>query len=275
MRQVLFPILVIVLGFFFKSTAVASVPERIVSTHLCADQLLLLLEVKEKIVSLSYFSSDPNFSNFSSEAIGFHKNHGLVEELLPFNPDLVITGEYSARPTTAMLKRIGIPVIQLPVSNNFNEIVLNIRRVAAAVGKQSLGEELIEKFIIELNKVSTFQERKPVAVLYWPNGYTPGNNSLAAEVLRYAGFRSLGQKYGTSSAGYMALERLVLSQPDIVVIPQRGSASLAGDVPHHRALRLMFNQGRLVKVSDRLWTCGGPAVIEALQILRHIRKAIR
>ena len=261
------------IGAFFVSPSIsAPAPKRIVSTHLCADQLLLLLAAKNNIVSLSYFASDPNFSVISSEAKQFPKKYGFIEEILQLRPDIVFTGGFSARPTTRFLKRAGVKVVELPISTNFEGIRENIRKVANAVGQPLTGDNLIEKFNFDLALESLGEGASPIAALYFQNGYMPGKYDLAAEITRRAGFDDLSSRYGINKSGYLQLEQLILLQPDILVIPKVGSNSLAERIPHHPALRSMLGGKRIAIIPEKLWTCGGPFVTEALLKLRHIRR---
>jgi iron complex transport system substrate-binding protein len=255
--------------------ASAATPKRIVSTHLCADQLVMLLAKEQHVVSLSYFASNPNFSALSDKAKGFHRNYGLVEEILPLNPDIVFSGGFSARSTVKLLKRAGINVVELPIVNDFSGIQKNIRIVAKAVGEKAAGEGLIKDIDLALKTSSSVYKPKVMASLYWDNGYTPGSSSLAAQVVRHAGFDDLNSRYKSKGPKYLSVEELVTLQPDLLILPENGPASLASIVPRHRALTVMFKDDRSTTIPDKLWTCGSPFIIEAFNKLRRIRENMK
>ena len=82
--------------------------KRVVSTNLCTDQLLLLIAKRSRIASVSYLARDPLFSHLANRARDIPINHGLAEEILPLEPDLVLVGSHTIRPTTVLLRKLGI-----------------------------------------------------------------------------------------------------------------------------------------------------------------------
>ena len=90
-------------------------PRRIVSLNMCVDELVLRLAEPQNIASVTWLSRDPKNSNVAELGAGIAVNHGLAEEIIPLNPDLVIAGIYTARPAVAMLKRVGIPVLEVGI----------------------------------------------------------------------------------------------------------------------------------------------------------------
>jgi len=267
--------LALLLSFYSYSYVYATAPERIVSTHLCADQLVLLLAEEKNVISLSYFASNPNFSPLADKAKNFPRNYGLAEEILPLNPDIVFSGGFSARSTVKLLKRAGINVVEVPIVNDFRGIQKNIRIVAKAVGEKAAGEGIIKDLDLALKTSSSVYKPKVMAALYWDNGYTPGSSSLAAQVVRHAGFDDLNSRYKSKGPKYLSVEELVSLQPDLLILPENGPASLASIVPRHRALTVMFKDDRSTTIPDKLWTCGSPFIIEAFNKLRRIRENMK
>jgi iron complex transport system substrate-binding protein len=264
----------LLLVLYSNFPASAATPKRIVSTHLCADQLVMLLAEETDIVSLSYFASNPNFSPLAKKAKNFHRNYGLVEEILPLNPDRVFSGGFSARSTIKLLKRAGINVVELPIANDFSGIQKNIRITASAVGKTAAGEGLIKEFDLAIKTSFSAKKTKPIAALYWDNGYTPGSGSLAVQVTRHAGFDELNSRFNSKAPKYLSVEELIKLQPDLLILPENGPASLASIVPRHRSLKVMFKGDRSTTIPDRLWTCGSPFITEAFNKLRRLREDI-
>ena len=66
---------------FVLAKSEQKIPQRIVSTNLCVDQLVLSLANKEQILSVSYLSADKTISLFSERVEGLQKNRGWVEEI--------------------------------------------------------------------------------------------------------------------------------------------------------------------------------------------------
>src|SRR3954453_12658271 len=80
-------------------------PRRIVSLNMCVDELVLRLAGAQDIASGTWLSRGPKNSNVAELGPRTPVNHGLAEEIIPLNPDLIIAGIYTARTGVAMLKR--------------------------------------------------------------------------------------------------------------------------------------------------------------------------
>lgn len=269
-------LIVAVAAVFWTAACAAATPARIVSTQLCADQLLLLLADRERIAALSYFAADPNLSAMAAAAEGLPRVNASAEAILPLEPDLVFAGAFTAQPTVFLLRRLGQRVVELPVAGTFDEIRANIRRVAEAIGEPARGDQLIDAFDRDLARLPPPPEfaDAPVAALYWSRGYTPASTSLAAEATRRAGFVDLGRKLGIEGAARVSIERLLLAQPDLIVRAERGAAALADLPVRHPAIRKAFGEDRVIAMPDRLWLCGAPFVAKAVERLLAQRRAL-
>jgi iron complex transport system substrate-binding protein len=109
-------------------------PQRIVSLNMCVDELVLRLAEPQNIASVTWLSRDPKNSNVAELGARIPVNHGLAEEIIPLNPDLIIAGIYTARTAVAMLKRVGIPVLEIGVPKSLDDIRAQIREIAGLIG---------------------------------------------------------------------------------------------------------------------------------------------
>lgn len=265
---------ILVLACGLWAGVAAAKPVRIVSTHMCADQLLLLMAERSHLASLSYFAADPNLSQMAGAVKEISLNHGLAEEILPLKPDLVFAGAFAARPTVFMLRRLGVPVVELPLASTFDDIRRNIRLIAGKIGAEKQGEALVNAFDEDLAQAPRISGDPPVAALYWAKGYTPASASLAGHAARRAGFIDLGQALGMAGAARVSLEMLLKADPALLVKAARGPASLADMPLQHPALKTAFPERRMIAMPDRLWICGAPFVAEAVRRLARARAGL-
>ena len=70
-------------------------PQRIVSMNLCTDELLMRMVDPSRIASITYLSQQPINAPLGLNAIasGLKTNHGLAEEILMQEPDLILADE--------------------------------------------------------------------------------------------------------------------------------------------------------------------------------------
>ncbi|MGB8274796.1 MAG: ABC transporter substrate-binding protein, partial [Alphaproteobacteria bacterium] len=118
-------------------------PRRIASINLCADQLVLRLADRERIVSVSSLARDPRISNTAAEAGSVPVNRRSAEEIVRLAPDLVVSGRFGPRKTNEALRRLGIPVFELDVAESIADVRRTIRELAAALGVRARGEDMI------------------------------------------------------------------------------------------------------------------------------------
>ena len=86
----------------------ADPPRRVVSLNLCTDQLALMIADPGQLVSVSWHAERLAVRPLADMARSLHANHGLAEEIYRLQPDLVLTGPYTAPTTVAMLERLGV-----------------------------------------------------------------------------------------------------------------------------------------------------------------------
>jgi len=251
---------------------------RIVSLNLCTDQLLMLLADRTRIASITHLAFDPGTSAMAAQATGLTANHGFAEEILPLDPDLVLAGAFSARPTVFLLRRLGYRVVEIPVASDFDDIRANIRTLAAAIGARHRGEALIKNFDQQLEHATAgilTSDGSPVGALHWANSYSSGAHTLADAVVQFSGFRNLASELGISGPAQLPLERLIASDPDILIIGRvRDGAALAHETLRHPAMRRTFDKRKKVSIPDNLWVCGTPFVAEAVRRLSIARRAL-
>ncbi|TDR89296.1 ABC transporter substrate-binding protein [Enterovirga rhinocerotis] len=247
-------------------------PARIVSLNLCTDELALRLADPDRLVSVTWLSQDPRNGNLAEAARRHRANHGLVEEILPLAPDLVVAGRYTTRHAVAMLKRAGIRVVEFDIPKDLTGVKAQIVDFAAAIGEPARGRALVAQMDAELARLALSDPRAavPRAFVLRPNGFTPGRGSLVDDVLTAAGFDNLGASLDLGAYAQVPLERVVLERADALIVDTEpdGPPSLATAVLTHPILRALSPRPRLISIPSRLWTCAGPSVVAAIARLR-------
>ncbi|MBE2276347.1 MAG: ABC transporter substrate-binding protein [Rhodobacteraceae bacterium] len=252
----------------------AQPPARVVSMNLCTDQLAMLLAAPGQLVSVSHMATDPLSSAMVEAAQAYRANHGQAEEVYMMRPDLVLAGTYTSVAAVDLLRQLGVPVVQLPPVNALSEVAPQIREVAVALGRAAEGEALAARFEAGLAALSS--DLPPVsAALYYPNGYTAGEGTLADDVLGHTGFRNVGAEAGLTGGGTLPLERLVMAEPRLIVTstPYPG-ASRSEEILAHPALAALRRTAGVAVTTDADWICGTPALLDAMAAMGAAREAL-
>ena len=253
----------------------SAAPERVVSMHLCGDQLALALADRSQLVSLSWHATDADQSYLAEQAEGLPQNYGTAEEVMALRPDLVLAGAFPGRETVALLRRLGVNVLALDLPRSFDDIARQTREVAAALGHPNRGAALVAEMEARLAATSRAVAGLPAAsaILYQPGGITMGQGFLEDELLRRAGLDNVATRLGIVGQGTVSLERLIAATPDLIVfgVEQNAPPSLSTRVFHHPAIRGM--RTRQVTLPPILWTCGAWFSAEAVERLAAARGA--
>jgi iron complex transport system substrate-binding protein len=262
------------------SSASAAAPppaERVVSINVCGDLLALALAPRSHIASLSFLASDPAVSPLVAEARGIPTNRGRAEEVLAFDPDLVLAGRHTTRSTVALLERLGYRVLVLDVADSLDEARGQIATVAAALGVEERGRAMIAALDERVAAAAPAPgSRRPLAVLYRPNGFTAGPGSLPGSLMHAAGFDNLAARAGIRHWGILPLEVLLLARPQVLVFDGAADAApaVAAQVLEHPALHRARLHMAVARIPGTLWGCPGPWLGEALERLAATRDAL-
>jgi iron complex transport system substrate-binding protein len=248
--------------------------QRIVSTNLCTDQLLMMLAEPERITSISYLALEPDSSYMHKEAAGYKINHAEVEELLALKPDLIVAGSFTQENMIRLMRKLGYQVEVFNPTSSIEGIRINIRRMAKLLGREMRGEEVINQMDQRIKKATerSFGEPQP-ALFYQPRGYTSGSNTVQNEALEMTGWRNVSAEHGIVGYGNIDLETVVLAKPRqfFTSAYTPGTNSLAQRQLNHPALNRISNGRPMINIDYRYWICGGPMIAEAIEILAEIR----
>lgn len=228
--------------------------------NVCTDQLAMLVAAPGQLVSVSHLAREPSLSAMVDEAQGYPVNHGRAEEIYLLAPDLVLASTFSNRATLAMLRRVGIEVVEFAPAASLGDVALRLGDMGAVLGREAEAGAVAEAFREGL--AARAAPARARAALYGPGGYYQGGQTLAGDILRAAGLATISDEVGRDAGGFLPLELLVMAAPDIVVTPAPpGAASRAHALLAHPALDGL---GEARALTNRDWVCGTPAVLDAV-----------
>lgn len=266
-----FPVLVLASASLFA----ADKPQRIVSIGLCTDQLLLMLAEREQIASVSLWAKDQNMS-YMIDAVGdLPLNNSSIEEIIQYQPDLVVASKYAAWDTAKFLRQLGYSVKQIPLAQSIADIYSMLRQFGEWTGNQERAESLIEQMQAELAAIEQRYSGRPrkTVIVYSPNGFTIGAKTLENDLFNHAGYVNLAAKMGIEGFKPISLETLIAADPDVLQIDRSLSRpdSLATAYVGHPALDKLIEHREYLDIPTRLRICAGPMVTEAVENMAQRR----
>ncbi len=249
-------------------------PKRVMSLNVCTDQLVLQLLPKERISSIYYLSRASGYTYLTAKAFAVPVSYGTPEEVLRDNPDLVIAGSMSTPAVRALVKRVNVPLVEVPAANSFAEIRMVTRMIARAVGEHDAGEALIARMDATLAELAASAPEKKIVVAVWDGaGNVPAKGTLFDEILTVAGGINVVAGIETSIVygRYNAfdLEQLVAKAPDVIAYgaSRLGQLTLASQQLQHPVVRKLY-AGRAITYPETLYNCGLPQSADAARDLR-------
>jgi iron complex transport system substrate-binding protein len=254
-------------------------PQRIVSLNLCTDELLMRIVDPSRIASITYLSRQPLNAPLGLDHIisKLKVNHGLAEEVLMADPDLVVGGAYSTIATIALLRKLGLNIVTFDPETNFDDMRANIRKMGGAVGEPERAEQVIADFDARLAELQAQLPpgEKPIFADIGVNNFMSGRDTLFARVVNAGGWRTLGETLGYRGYTNIPLEQLLQTKPDLVstATPWSNPPSMSTQNLRHPALRELVERTPHIAIPERYTTCGAPSVLGAVELLVEARKA--
>lgn len=265
-------------GAALAQTPAGGKPERIASLNLCTDQMLMMLVAPERIVSISFLSlqNERTPPELREVAGALAVNHGLAEEVLLQQPDLVLAGTYAARPAVGLLRRMGVRVEDFAPEMSFDDMRANLRRMGELVGERDKAEAIIADFdaeMAELQAQAGPRDEMPVFADIDVNNWLAGAGTLSAEIVNAGGYRTLAETLGVVGHQTVPLEVLVTTDPDLMALetPWSDPPSLATNALQHPALRRMAGERARINMPERFTICATPYSLEGARLLAEQR----
>lgn len=250
-------------------------PQRIASLGLCTDQIVLMLVDASRIATVNYQAANPTASYMAKAVGNIPLNHGSAEEIMLFKPDLVISTNFASPDTVRALKTLGYRVELMPLPTTVDGIYTMLLQAGQWLGEIDKAQALIAqmKTRIHAAQVRNRDKPSPRTIIYSPNGFTIGADTLENDALQLAGYRNIAADLGMKHFQQISLETLVTTQPERIIIDNYAynQNSLAYSYINHPVVRHMIPKKNRMYVPSQLRDCAGPQVADEIAWLADHR----
>ena len=220
----------------------AAPPGRIASRTLATDEILLEIAEPERIVLLSPFAADPQFSASADKAQRLGRVGGFsTEEILAASPDLVFAAGFNTQEALAQLDAAGVPVVVLLDHESLSAIERNVRTVGFAIGRDREAARLVESMRLRLEAARALAGSRVegLRVVHWSGGVALGSRTVFDDALRYLGAVNLAAENGLEGWPRISAEQVVVWDPDVIFTDSYVAGDIvAGALDGTRAARL-------------------------------------
>lgn len=259
-------LLALLLSSLLSAQSVPQPPQRVMSISLCTDQLALELATPGQLASVSWVAHDPHESLIADRVKALHRNQACIEEIIAFNPDLVLASVWNNPYLLQQIDASGIALYRMPDAQTLVQIEQNYR----AVFSQLHGAAAVLPALDWPRQTSTDSSDKPRALALQVGGWTASAPSLIDEFISLLGMHNLAEDAGVQGWGQVDLEAVLRLQPDwlffISSAADEGGLSLKEQYLQHPALRDAPFQS--LSLPSGHFGCGTHALVELAEQTR-------
>ena len=237
---------------------------RIASLDYCADQFVLGLADRERILALSP-DAGKDFSYLRAEAAGVRSVRPRSEDVLALRPDLVVRNYGGGPRAAAFFERAGVPVLQIDFAPDIEAVRDRIRQAAAALGVPDRGEALIADMDARLARARAAAPDGDTLYLA-PSGVAAGSGTFVDHLIAAAGLNNFSDEMGWRS---IPLERLVYETPDIYAVPrfERTNHNMVWTPFRHPVAVRRVQAGPALAIDGATTSCGAWFLADAVEAL--------
>ncbi|MEC9140475.1 MAG: ABC transporter substrate-binding protein [Chloroflexota bacterium] len=207
---------------------ISAKPERILTVSLGHDEVTYALVPSKRVVATSISAKMPQHSNVAhlAETVG---EIGLdPEQVISYNPDLVVASPYTKADFIDAMGNVGIPVVQTKLHNDSDgriQDILLLGYVYGEVGRAMEFSNEVRARYGALKKITSSQPtRDKLRVLsltsYSDKIYTAGNGSTEGSIIESADGINAASLAGLVGNSTTSLESVIAMAPEVIIIPQ-------------------------------------------------------
>ena len=141
-------VLVLILAIFFANQSPSAkekmIDNRVVSTNLCIDTLLIALIGTKDVVAVSSVAGDPRYSLIAGEVKSLQKVNFNAEAIYALNPSLVLASNFSSPKTRLALSKLDVDVKMVNYAQSIKDVENNLNYLGELLGASTKAAEIIK-----------------------------------------------------------------------------------------------------------------------------------
>jgi len=253
-------------------------PQRIISLFPSTDEVLLSLVDHSRILALSKWSRDLNFSNVAEEA----KKIPLIAErspefILKHKADLVITRPDMGQDLSALkaMDDMGIPVYVFRGPTSIAEVRQYILDMGAVTGEREKAQQIVDemdKELTDLEKRFTSMKLSRKKALVWTTrGIVGGKGTLTHDILLKAHLDDALDECKMVPKSVASREIVVKENPDIIIAVglESSGSKMIDSILQDPALQNVkaVQTGKVILLPIRYTSCNSQYLVQGIKNL--------
>jgi len=235
--------------------ALESVPRRIASLNLTADEILVEIVPVDRLVAATAAADDTGTSNVVGRippgVARFRRAE--MERLLALTPDLVVVSEYTDADFLRLLERSGMRVHRMGGLDSLAGIRAAVLELGRVVGAEEAARRLVTRYDARLAELARRLQGAPrPRVLYWAGGMTAGGGTAIGALIEGGGGASVGREMGLEGIAPIGAERAFVADPDFVLVGEGWKSAEALRAHPLLAQMRAVKQGHIIAMPTEL-----------------------
>ena len=203
-------------------------PERILTVSLGHDEVTYAMVPASRVVATGSYTKLAQHSNVAhlAEAVGSITLD--AEQVVSYNPDLVIASPFTKADFIDALRNVGIPVVQTKLHNDPDGRIQDIILLGYVYGEVDRALELADEVQARYDALKEVTSAKPVSdrqrvlslTSYSDKIYTAGAGSTEGGIIEAADGINVAALAGLEGNPTTSLEGVIAMSPEVIFIPQ-------------------------------------------------------
>lgn len=214
----------LVLAAILLASSAAAAPQRVVSTALTADEILVhLIGDTPRLRAVSALAMNELHSNIHHlpRLLSPLKATG-VEHIISLRPDLIVYSIFNRPEFVNLIQHLGIDTVRLKKATQLEQILANILQLGKRVGALPRAQALVKALRRQLTRITASRRRgaaRPQVLNFFADNTVMGRDTMFDALVTQAGGINLAARQKIRGFRIISREILATLQPDIIVIP--------------------------------------------------------
>ena len=199
------------------------------------------------------------------------------ETVLALEPDVVVTHAWQNADATAVVRRSGVRVVELPDLRSYDDVLATLELLGRELGAEERARELRAELDARCAALDARPKPARRRVLPYSNfgstGWTAGKGTTADVFIRLAGLVNAAAEAGLEGHVNLDNERLLAIDPDYILVgtaPRDPGYSIGAEYlrsePSLQGLRAI-RDGRVIVLTAKLVNASSHHVVDAAEAL--------
>lgn len=202
-----------------RTVKISYPPMRIISLAPSITEILFALGLDQEIAGVTDFCDHPEAASKKTRIGGFV--NPSIEKIVSVQPDLIIAIRDGNRAETIdRLTELAFPVYVVD-PKSLDGVITTLQNIGDIVGRQENSRKIVNEIKAKRDKTAILTRFLPRPKVFFQIGYLPmitvGKGSLADELIRLAGGRSISENESLNYPSYN-IEIVVQKAPEIIIM---------------------------------------------------------